>query len=208
MLIRCLQDCLPLAYPGRRSAWCSVFLAHPKDHWGLEVVSLRPAKTHHGTCSKLRRQGPLFGLLSPGPGTFPGDYSVRTRRNRACVGSWVWGDQLSLSGSSNHKPAMLSQHAINAGDNSGVSHRNRTAKKMDVLMLIHPERQQNSGSYTGSLILLIILSPYDISWYETQWWIEGTTRDFYAHHNFFSASLSYALYKQSPYWKQQIFLAK
>lgn len=67
-----------------------------------EVVSLRPVKTIRAPVQSSggTREG-LLGPLCPGWGTFPGDYAGR---RRACVGNWVSADQLSLSGSSNHKP--------------------------------------------------------------------------------------------------------
>lgn len=97
--------------PGKKISLMQRFLGSSRGSLRIGGCVSEGSKDHQGTCSKLQRQGWLFGLLSPGQGTFPGDYPVRTRMKRACVGSWVSGDQLSLSGSSNHKPMALSQHA-------------------------------------------------------------------------------------------------
>lgn len=72
MLSCSLHYWLPLAHLGRRSPWCSVFLAHPEDHWGLEVVCLRPVKTIRAPVQSSRDRDGSLACSLQGKAPFQG----------------------------------------------------------------------------------------------------------------------------------------
>ncbi|KAK5876122.1 hypothetical protein CesoFtcFv8_027121 [Champsocephalus esox] len=99
MLGFCLHDWLPLA---RLS---SVFLAHPEDHCGLEVVSLRPAKTLRAAVQSSRDRDLSLGRCPLGQGGLAkGELASHNQSEES-----LW-KKLRLRGSAAFEWVLLSQH--------------------------------------------------------------------------------------------------